>query len=95
MMTGTALDTLKVSAGFDINAEFRSVMHELGLSPEDTGVVVLAYPFDSVVTLTLVVGVWLIVLGMIEVISGFGMRSDVKRVEYVTGSDGPAHAVAH
>ena len=36
-MTSPALDTLKVSTGFDINAEFRSVMHELGLSPEDTG----------------------------------------------------------
>ena len=36
-MTSTASDTPKVSAGFDINAEFRSVMHELGLSPEDTG----------------------------------------------------------
>jgi CoA-transferase family III len=37
IMTSTASDTPKVSTGFDINAEFRSVMHELGLSPEDTG----------------------------------------------------------
>jgi uncharacterized membrane protein HdeD (DUF308 family) len=66
-----------------------------GIVSAIAGVVVLAYPFDSVVTLTLVVGVWLIVLGVIEVISGFAMRSDVKRVGYVTGSDGPAHAVAH
>ena len=36
-MTSKASDTPKVSTGFDINAEFRSVMHELGLSPEDTG----------------------------------------------------------
>jgi crotonobetainyl-CoA:carnitine CoA-transferase CaiB-like acyl-CoA transferase len=36
-MTSNTLDTPKVSAGFDINAEFRSVMHELGLSPENTG----------------------------------------------------------
>src|SRR6478736_2242802 len=36
-MTSTASDSPKVSAGFDINAEFRSVMKELGLSPEDTG----------------------------------------------------------
>jgi len=36
-MTSNTLDTPKVSAGFDINAEFRSVMHELGLSPEDAG----------------------------------------------------------
>src|SRR6185436_5810945 len=37
IMTSTASDTPKVSTGFDINAEFRSMMHELGLSPEDTG----------------------------------------------------------
>jgi uncharacterized membrane protein HdeD (DUF308 family) len=50
------------------------------------GVVVLAYPIDSIVTLALVVGAWLIVLGVVEVISGFGMRSDVKKVENVTGA---------
>jgi uncharacterized membrane protein HdeD (DUF308 family) len=47
---------------------------------------VLAYPFDSIVTLALVVGIWLIILGAVEVISGFGMRSDVKRVEPLTAS---------
>jgi hypothetical protein len=36
-MTSTASDTPTVSTGFDINAEFRSVMHELGLFPEDAG----------------------------------------------------------
>src|SRR6201988_2710076 len=36
-MTSNTLDIPKVSAGFDINAEFRSVMHDLGLSPENTG----------------------------------------------------------
>jgi crotonobetainyl-CoA:carnitine CoA-transferase CaiB-like acyl-CoA transferase len=36
-MTSNTLDTPEVSAAFDINAVFRSVMHELGLSPEDTG----------------------------------------------------------
>jgi len=30
-------NTSKGSGSFDINAEFRSVMHDLGLSPEDTG----------------------------------------------------------
>jgi len=36
-ITGNTSDTAKVSAAFDINAEFRSVMHELGLFTEDTG----------------------------------------------------------
>jgi uncharacterized membrane protein HdeD (DUF308 family) len=52
------------------------------------GFAVLAYPFDSIVTLTLVVGIWLIILGVMEVISGFGMRSDVKKVENITGTSG-------
>ena len=52
------------------------------------GVVVLAYPFDSIVTLALVVGIWLVIVGVMEVISGFGMRSDVKKVENVTGTAG-------
>src|ERR1700739_1480993 len=34
------------------------------------GFVVLAYPFDSIETLALVVGVWLTILGATEVISG-------------------------
>jgi uncharacterized membrane protein HdeD (DUF308 family) len=57
------------------------------------GVVVLAYPFDSIVTLALVVGIWLIILGVMEVISAFGMRSDVKKAENITGTpDRPAFA---
>jgi uncharacterized membrane protein HdeD (DUF308 family) len=52
------------------------------------GVVVLAYPFDSIVTLALVVGIWLIIAGVMEVISGFGMRSDVKKMENITGTAG-------
>jgi uncharacterized membrane protein HdeD (DUF308 family) len=54
------------------------------------GVVVLAYPFDSIVTLALVVGIWLIILGVTEVISGFGMRRDVKKAENITGTAGRA-----
>jgi uncharacterized membrane protein HdeD (DUF308 family) len=56
-----------------------------GLISIIAGVVVLAYPIDSIVTLALVVGIWLIILGVVEVISGFGMRSDVKKVENMTG----------
>jgi uncharacterized membrane protein HdeD (DUF308 family) len=38
------------------------------------GVVVLASPFESIVTLALVVGIWLIVMGVFEVVSAFGIR---------------------
>jgi uncharacterized membrane protein HdeD (DUF308 family) len=59
------------------------------------GFVVLAYPFDSIVTLAFVVGIWLVVLGVVEVISGFGMRSDAKKIENVTGVGAQPDAVAH
>jgi hypothetical protein len=36
-LSSRTLATPQVSAGFDVNAQFRSVMNELGLSPEDTG----------------------------------------------------------
>jgi uncharacterized membrane protein HdeD (DUF308 family) len=61
-----------------------------GLLSIIAGFVVLAYPFDSIVTLALVVGVWLMILGIMETVSGFGMRSDVKKLEKVT--DWPGHA---
>ena len=58
------------------------------------GFVVLAYPFGSIVTLALVAGIWLVVLGVAEIISGFGMRSDAKKVAKVTGVGGQSHAAA-
>jgi uncharacterized membrane protein HdeD (DUF308 family) len=48
------------------------------------GIVVLAWPFDSIVVLALVTGIWLIILGVTEIISGFSMRSDAKKVEKIT-----------
>ena len=45
-----------------------------GLVTVLAGVVTLAYPFDSLVTLTLVVGIWLIVIGVLEIIAGLQLR---------------------
>ena len=57
------------------------------------GYVVLAYPFDSIETLALVVGACLIVLGEVEVGSGVGMRRDVKKAESsVMSADWPVRA---
>lgn len=36
-MSSSTVTTPRATAGFDINAHFRAVMNELGLSPEDTG----------------------------------------------------------
>lgn len=38
------------------------------------GVVMLASPFQSIATLTIVVGIWLIVIGVFEAVSAFGIR---------------------
>ena len=45
------------------------------------GIVVLAYPFDSISVLILVAGVWLIIIGVLEIVAGFSLRSDVRKVE--------------
>jgi uncharacterized membrane protein HdeD (DUF308 family) len=42
------------------------------------GVIVLASPFESLATLTLVVGIWLIVIGAMEAVSAFGIRKASK-----------------
>jgi uncharacterized membrane protein HdeD (DUF308 family) len=44
------------------------------------GVVMLASPFESVATLTVVVGIWLIVIGVFEAVSAFGIRSASKNL---------------
>jgi uncharacterized membrane protein HdeD (DUF308 family) len=44
----------------------------------------LASPFESIATLTFVVGIWLIVIGVFEVVSAFGIRKagkDVKNIK--------------
>jgi uncharacterized membrane protein HdeD (DUF308 family) len=38
------------------------------------GIVVMASPFQSIITLALVVGIWLVVIGVFEVVSAFGIR---------------------
>ena len=45
------------------------------------GLVVLAWPFDSIVVLAVVTGVWLIILGVTQVVAAFGTRRDVRAVE--------------
>jgi uncharacterized membrane protein HdeD (DUF308 family) len=38
------------------------------------GIVVMASPFDSIVTLAIVVGVWFVIIGVFEIVSSFGIR---------------------
>jgi uncharacterized membrane protein HdeD (DUF308 family) len=44
------------------------------------GVVMLASPFESLATLTIVVGIWLIVIGVFEVVSALGIRKGGKEL---------------
>ncbi|MET8874075.1 DUF308 domain-containing protein [Nocardia sp. NPDC004604] len=44
------------------------------------GVVLIAWPVRSVATLALVAGWWLIILGIIEIITAFGVRRDAKKL---------------
>jgi len=41
------------------------------------GIVVLAWPVDSIAILTLVVGIWLVVIGVFEIMAAFVIRRDV------------------
>jgi uncharacterized membrane protein HdeD (DUF308 family) len=54
------------------------------------GIVILASPFESIVTLAIVVGVWLIVIGVFEIVAAFGMRRASKRVDEVGGAGAPS-----
>ena len=58
------------------------------------GIVVLASPFDSIGTLALVVGIWLIVIGVMEVAAAWAIRkathsvSDARTHEYLEPTSG-------
>jgi len=58
------------------------------------GVVVIASPFKSILTLAIVVGVWLIVIGIFEVVSAFGIRKAAKSVSRRVEPAAPAEPSA-
>ncbi len=55
----------------------------LGIVTVIAGVVVLAYPVSSLGTLTLVVGIWLILIGVLEIIAAFSIRKAGNEVRTV------------
>ncbi|MEV0296276.1 HdeD family acid-resistance protein [Nocardia sp. NPDC050710] len=44
------------------------------------GVVLIVWPITSTATLVLVAGIWLIVLGIMEIVTAFGIRKDAKKI---------------
>ena len=58
----------------------------LGIISVIAGFVVLAWPFDSIVVLALVTGVWLVVIGVVQVVQAFQIRNDAKTVREAVDS---------
>ena len=56
------------------------------------GMVMLGSPLESLEILTEIVGIWLIVIGVFEIVSSFGIRSASKRAEKVL--TGGAHGAS-
>jgi uncharacterized membrane protein HdeD (DUF308 family) len=44
------------------------------------GGVVVAWPFDSIVALDIVSGVWLVLIGLVQIVQAFRIRKDAKKV---------------
>jgi len=54
------------------------------------GIVVLASPLESLALLVMVVGIWLIVIGVFEIVSAFGIRKASKNGETTPQPHAPA-----
>ena len=52
-----------------------------GVTSVIAGLVVLAWPFDSIVMLALVTGIMLVVIGLTQVFGSFGTRKDLRTAE--------------
>ena len=63
-----------ISAISDPNLPGRGWSIFVGVISLLAGIVVLASPFESIVTLAIVVGVWFVVIGVFEIVSSFGIR---------------------
>jgi uncharacterized membrane protein HdeD (DUF308 family) len=64
----------------------------LGLISLLAGVVMLGSPLESIEILTVVVAIWLIVIGVFEILSSFGIRSASRRAEKALTGAPPAAA---
>jgi len=58
----------------------------LGVISLLAGIVMIGSPFESLAILTLIVGIWLIVLGVFEIVTSIGIRSASKRMDKALGS---------
>ena len=60
----------------------------IGLVSLLAGIVMIGSPLESIEILTLIVAIWLIVIGVFEIVSSFGIRSASKRVHNALAGPG-------
>ena len=53
----------------------------LGVTTVIAGIVMLAWPFDSIMVLALVTGIWLVVIGIAEICASLDTRKATKQAE--------------
>ena len=70
------LDALAQGYSVALTADVPKVSRIVGL-----GIVMLASPLETIEILTLIVAIWLIVIGAFEIVSAFGIRSASRRIE--------------
>ncbi|AYV25533.1 HdeD family acid-resistance protein [Streptomyces sp. CJ_13] len=58
----------------------RGLHFGLGVLGAVAGIIVLCFPVDSAVALTRLLGLWLVLLGVFEVVMAFALRSATRRV---------------
>ncbi|MFI9271065.1 HdeD family acid-resistance protein [Kitasatospora sp. NPDC052896] len=83
LMRGTLMTAMAIST-HDLPARGWQIF--LGVITGLAGVVLIVSPFHSIAALTLVAGIWLIVLGVTEVIHAFQLRGRSKKL--VAGAQG-------
>jgi uncharacterized membrane protein HdeD (DUF308 family) len=80
-----------ISAISDPHLPGRGWQISLGLISLLAGIVMIASPFETLAILTLIVGIWLVVIGAFEVVSSFGIRSASNRAQKALAG-GPPNA---
>ncbi|MEU2773208.1 HdeD family acid-resistance protein [Streptomyces sp. NPDC007162] len=72
--------TQTIAAVHDPAMPARSWMIFLGIVTFIAGIVLIVSPFKSVAVLTLVAGIWLVVVGIVEIVSSFGLRGRARHI---------------
>ncbi|MEU2420537.1 HdeD family acid-resistance protein [Streptomyces sp. NPDC007851] len=72
--------TQTIAAVHDPAVPARGWLIFLGIVTFIAGIVLIVSPFQSVAVLTLVAGIWLVVVGIVEIVSSFGIRGRAKHI---------------